>query len=90
MEMIPTEKFLIKMIEDGEVYQVWTAYHPELGMPSYAVYNKLTDIIEHYQPNYVNALNIRDEFIQWYTAKQKGDNTLAVAEEFGSIDGHQH
>ena len=90
MDRIETKSLLIKLVEDGAIYQVWTAFHPEIGIPSYAIYNKVNDIVEHYQPNIVNALNIRDEFVQWWDAKVKGDNTQAVIHEFGNIDGQSH
>lgn len=70
---IENKDLLIRKIEDGEVYELWTAYHPELKLPSYAIYNRLHDVIEHFQPNYVNAMNVRDEFIGWIKQRAKGN-----------------
>lgn len=92
MEKIDTKSLLIgdAPIEDGEVYQLWVAYHPEIGMPSYAVYNKLHNVIEHFQPNFINACGVRDEFITWYANRAKGDNTQQVLNEFGDVGSETH
>lgn len=86
MEKIPTSDVLIKRLVEGEVYEIWTAHHPEAGLPSYAVYNKITDVIENYQPNYANSLNVRGEFEEWYLNATKLSETKDLLDTLTGVD----
>jgi len=86
MDTTPTKDVLIKSIVDGEIYAVWSAYHPEAGLPSYAIYNKVTDVIENFQPNYANALNVRAEFEEWYRNSTKLKDQEEMLTELSSVD----